>query len=116
MVLEFARSSLTFRVDWDRMAPKTFSHKPPYALNNARIQLESRLRVTERGSGRVHTFVLGASCKTERVGADVDALADECLRHRIQGLADLQVEIAVHLALPEQRHVIAGRQRQPHFG
>jgi hypothetical protein len=71
-VLEFARSTLTFRVDWDRMAPRTFSHKPPYALNNARIQLESRLRVTERMSGRVHTFVLGASCKTERVGADVD--------------------------------------------
>jgi hypothetical protein len=41
-------------------------------MNNARVLLESRLRVTERASGRVHAFVLGASCKTERVGADAD--------------------------------------------
>jgi hypothetical protein len=71
-VLDFGRSSVTFRIDLDRMAPRTLSHKPPYALNNARVLLESRLRITEREDGRTHTFVLGASCKTERVGADVD--------------------------------------------
>ena len=71
-VLEFGRSSVTFRIDLDRMAPRTLSHKPPFALNNARVLLECRLRITERTSLRVHTFVLGASCKTERVGADVD--------------------------------------------
>lgn len=71
-ILDFGRSSVTFRIDLDRMAPRTLSHKPPYALNNARVLLESRLRVTERATGRVQTFVLGASCKTERVGADVD--------------------------------------------
>ena len=71
-VLEFGRSSVTFRIDLDRMPPATLTHKPPYPLNNARVQLESRLRITERGSGRVHAFILGASCKTERVGADVD--------------------------------------------
>ena len=71
-VLEFGRSSVTFRIDLDRMPPRTLSHKPPYAVNNARVQLESRLRITERGNGTIHGFVLGASCKTERVGADVD--------------------------------------------
>jgi len=54
------------------MPPRTLSHKPPYAMNNARVLLESRLRITERDTGRTHTFVHGASCKTERVGADVD--------------------------------------------
>ena len=41
-------------------------------MNNARVALESRLRVTERATRLVRTFVLAASCKTERVGADVD--------------------------------------------
>jgi len=71
-VLDFGRSSVTFRIDLDRRMPKTISHKPPYALNNARVLLDSRLRVKERASGRIHAFVLGMSCKTERVGADRD--------------------------------------------
>jgi hypothetical protein len=71
-ILDFGRSSVTFRIDLDRMPPKTLSHKPPYALNNARVQLESRVRITEKDGGATHAFVLGASCKTERVGADVD--------------------------------------------
>jgi hypothetical protein len=71
-VLEFARSSVTFRIDLDKKPPSTLTHKPPYTMNNARVILESRLRVTERASGRVRTFFHAASCKTERVGADVD--------------------------------------------
>ncbi len=71
-VLDFGRSTVTFRIDLDRMPPRTLSHKPPYQMNNARVQLESRLRITERDGGRVHAFVLGASCKTERVGAAID--------------------------------------------
>jgi hypothetical protein len=71
-LLDFGRSSVTFRIDLDRMPPRTLSHKPPYPMNNARVLLESRLRVTERASGRRQTFVAGASCKTERVGADAD--------------------------------------------
>jgi hypothetical protein len=71
-VLEFARSSVTFRIDLDRMPPKTLTHKAPYPLNNARVLLDSRLRITERATGRVHTIAQGASCKTERVGAPSD--------------------------------------------
>jgi hypothetical protein len=71
-VLEFARSTVTFRIDLDKKPPRTLSHKPPYPMNNARVVLESRLRVTERTTHRVWTFFHAASCKTERVGADVD--------------------------------------------
>jgi len=71
-VLEFSRSTMTFRIDLDRIPPRTLSHQPPYALNNARVQLDCRCRITDRETGRVHTIVLGASCKTERVGAATD--------------------------------------------
>ena len=69
-VLEFARSTILFRIDLDVLPPRTLSHKPPFAMNNARIQIDSVCRITDRASGRVHTFVLGGDCKTERVGAE----------------------------------------------
>ena len=71
-LLEFGRSTILFRIDLDVLPPKTLSHKPPFAMNNARIQIDSVCRVTERDTGRVHTFVLGGDCKTERVGATAD--------------------------------------------
>ncbi len=71
-VLEYARSTLTFRIDLDEMPPKTLSHQPPYPMNNARIPIDCRCRVTERSSGRVRTYILGANCKTERVAAASD--------------------------------------------
>ena len=75
-VLEFARSTILFRIDLDVLPPRTLSHKPPFAMNNARIQIDSVCRITERDSGRRHTFVLGGDCKTERVGADADLFLD----------------------------------------
>jgi hypothetical protein len=71
-VLDFARSTMTFRIDLDRMHPRTLSHQPPFALNNARIQFDCVSRITERVTGRVHTIWLGVSCKTEQVGATGD--------------------------------------------
>ena len=71
-VLDFARSTMTFRIDIDKVPPRTLSHRPPYPMNNARVVLDCRCRITERTTGRVHTIVLGASCKTERVGATAD--------------------------------------------
>ena len=71
-LLEFGRSTILFRIDLDVLPPKTLSHKPPFAMNNARIQIDSVCRVTERDTGQVHTFVLGGDCKTERVGATAD--------------------------------------------
>lgn len=75
-VLEFARSSIFFRIDLDRVAPKTLSHEPPYRMNNARVPVDGICRITDRPTGRVATFVLGADCKTERVGADGDLFLD----------------------------------------
>lgn len=71
-VLDFARSTMTFRIDLDKVPPRTLSHRPPYQVNNARVVLECRCRIRDRATGRVHTVVLGATCKTERVGGDAD--------------------------------------------
>ena len=70
--IDFSRSFLTFRIDTEKKPPLTASHQPPFSLNNARIQIECRCQVTEKESGQAQTFVLGASCKTERVGVERD--------------------------------------------
>ena len=70
--VDFARSFLTFRIDVEKRPPKTVSHKPPFSLNNARIQLECRCNILDKASGVSRRFVLGASCKTERVGVEHD--------------------------------------------
>ncbi len=71
-VPDFAASYLTFRIDWNLKPSLTSSHRPPFTLNNARIQIESSCVVSDRASGEAQTFVLGASCKTEYVGVDRD--------------------------------------------
>lgn len=71
-VPDFNSSFLTFRIDTLKRPPLTASHKPPFSLNNARIQIVCRCVITERETGRAQTFVLGANCKTERVGVDRD--------------------------------------------
>ena len=71
-VLDFPRSFVTWRIDIDELAPRTLSHRPPYPMNNSRIPLESRCAITDRETGVTQTFVLGASCKTEQVGAERD--------------------------------------------
>ncbi len=71
-VLDYARSSLIFRIDTLVKPPITASHKPPFSLNNARILLESSCWITDERDGRTRRFVHGASCKTERVGVERD--------------------------------------------
>ena len=71
-VLDFPRSFVTWRIDIDELPPRTLSHRPPYPMNNSRIPLESRCRITDGETGVTQTFVLGASCKTEQVGAERD--------------------------------------------
>ncbi len=72
VVPNFAASFLTFRIDWNRKPSLTSSHKPPFTLNNARIQIESTCQITDRVTGATENYVLGASCKTEYVGVDRD--------------------------------------------
>ena len=71
-ICDFARSFVTFRLDFERKPPVTVSHEPPFSLNNARIQLDCRCVLRRKSDDRTETFVLGASCKTERVGVDRD--------------------------------------------
>jgi hypothetical protein len=68
----FATSFLTFRVDWNKKQSLTASHKPPFTLNNARIQIESVCQITDIATNQRSQYVLGASCKTEYVGVDKD--------------------------------------------
>ena len=69
---DYARSTLTFRIDTHVKPPITASHQPPFSLNNARIVLESAMWVTDERDGRTRRFVHGASCKTEKVGVERD--------------------------------------------
>ena len=70
--IDFSRSFLTFRIDTRKKMPQTVTHKPPFSLNNARIQMECRCQIRDKATGEVQTFFLGASCKTERVGVERD--------------------------------------------
>ena len=54
-LLEFARSTILFRIDLDVLPPRTLSHKPPFAMNNARIQIDSVCRITERATAAAST-------------------------------------------------------------
>jgi hypothetical protein len=70
--IDFARSFITFRIDTLKKPPLTVSHKPPFPLNNARVQIDCRLQVAEKSSGAMREFLQGASCKTEQVGVEHD--------------------------------------------
>lgn len=81
--LDFNRSFLRFRIDLGGQPTITVTHKMPTTVNNVRINVESRCEIIERKSGKSNVFLLGASCKTERVGAERDCWlepnADFCL-------------------------------------
>jgi hypothetical protein len=66
-IVDFTRSYFTFRVDTLKKPPRTVTHKLPTTLNNARIQVDCWCEVQERRTGARVEFLLGASCKTERV-------------------------------------------------
>ena len=70
--VDFARSSLTFRIDYLKRVAETGSHEPHSSLNSARILLECVCEIVDNETGAAQTFVMGASCKTERVGVEQD--------------------------------------------
>ena len=81
--IDFSRSFIRFRVDLTTQPAITLSHKPPTTVNNVRIGIECRCEIRHRASGLWRIYALGASCKTERVGAARDLWlepnADFCL-------------------------------------
>ena len=70
--IDFSKSFITWRVDTLKKPPKTASHKPPYSLNNARVQADCHCEIKDKRTSEVYEFVLGANCKTERVGVERD--------------------------------------------
>jgi hypothetical protein len=70
--IDFGRSFFTFRIDLANKPQQTMSHKAPYDLNNARIQIDCRCEIRDNESGKSYEFCLGANCKTERVGVEKD--------------------------------------------
>jgi len=70
--IDFSRSFLTFRIDTLKKPPQTGSPPPPYTLNNTRTQHDFGCALRATATGRSQTFVLGVSCKTERVGVPRD--------------------------------------------
>jgi hypothetical protein len=70
--VDFSRSFFTFTIDALKRPPKTVSHKPPYTLNNARIPVECVCEIKDKTTGGTQLFLLGANCKTERVGVAAD--------------------------------------------
>ena len=70
--VDFTRSYLIFRNDYLKKPAPTASHAPPSSLNNARILLDCVCEIADKESGGAQTFVVGASCKTERVGVARD--------------------------------------------
>ena len=70
--IDFSRSFFTFRIDLLKKQPRTVNHEPPFTLNNARIPIDCRCEVADKQTGTSQEFVLGVSCKTERVGVERD--------------------------------------------
>lgn len=81
-VCDYGRSFLTFRIDMTKMRPVTVSQDTPFTVNNARLQLDCRCRVTP-SNGKARQFVLTASCKGEQVnvrkGMWHEPSADMCM-------------------------------------
>jgi hypothetical protein len=111
-------SFLTFRIDFEKRAAITVSHAPPFSLNNARIQLESRCLIHDHHTGRSVEYFLGASCKTERVGVErgvwLDPNGDFCPVLSTEEFLDLkswqQIGIGPYFYPPER-----GRQQERTF-
>ncbi len=82
-ITDFERSCLRFRVDTLKKPPKTVSRKLPMTLNNVRMLLDARAVMTHKATGRVHDYVLTASCKSEQVWVKRDVWhqpnADMCM-------------------------------------
>ena len=77
-IVDFSRSFVSWRNDTLVKPPPTVSQKPPFSLNNARVQVECRCEIMDTRSGEAQEFVLGANCKTEQVGVDSDIWTEPC--------------------------------------
>jgi hypothetical protein len=107
--IDFSRSFLWWRIDIDKVPPGTITVPPPYALNNARMPLDCLCTITAPDGHPTRRFALGASCKTEAVGAPADiwpqpnadfiqVLSDDGEALGIKTYETAHKEIAFHLS------------------
>jgi len=77
-ICDFSRSFIRWGIDTqgDQSLPLTVSHEPPFTLNLVRVMAECHARVTDRETGNARDYLLGASCKTERVNVERDIWTD----------------------------------------
>src|SRR5262245_61856021 len=68
-ICDFSRSFVTFRIDLLKKAPITVSRTPPFTLNNARLEVECRCRLTPTAGAdrRPADYVLSSLCQAEQV-------------------------------------------------
>jgi hypothetical protein len=69
---DFSKSYFHFETDHDEASPLTITVKQPITRNQVRIPIECRAEVTDPRTGETERYVLGASCKTEKVNVDRD--------------------------------------------
>ncbi len=75
-ICDFTRSYVRWGIDLQRQPPVTVSHPPPFTLNHVRVAAECLAEVTCRDTGITSAYLLGASCKTERVNVEADIWTD----------------------------------------
>ncbi len=71
-VCDFNGSFIRWRINVETVPPLTISHKPPFTVNDTRVPLECRAEITDLKTEQTVEYVLGAACKTERVGVRKD--------------------------------------------
>ena len=69
---DFSRSYFHFETDHESASPLTITIQQPITRNQVRIPIECRAEVTDPRTGETEHYVLGASCKTEKVNVDRD--------------------------------------------
>ena len=69
---DFSKSYFHFETDHESASPLTITVQQPITRNQVRIPIECRSEVTDPRTGETERYVLGASCKTEKVNVDRD--------------------------------------------
>ena len=117
-ITDFTQSYFHFEVDLNVRPAITVTASQPWTMNQVRIPLECRCEVTDPASGATTSYVLAASCKTEKVGVERDVWtlpnADFCVVYSGEAFllikrwhrSDVQVEReSVNMATHVERQV-----------
>ena len=111
---DFGRSFVTFRIDLDEKPPKTISSKPPYAVNQARVQVACVCTIDGPALEGKQTYVVSESCKSEVVGPEADLFtqpnADMCM---VAGKDEFMVVKSWASRNIHSNYITAGHAAQP---